>query len=137
MSDDIFAPRKVYAMHSDKQMTKQEFADDTNVNRIVANYGRTGVFSSVTRRVPQYVDTTTVPDLQQAFNLVKQAQAEFAALPADVRAAARNDPRQFLAMVNDPRGREQLVKAGLEVEPREPAPAGGGVTPPAEEPTVE
>nr|UXQ88004.1 MAG: internal scaffolding protein [Microvirus sp.] len=95
----------------------QSHAAETNINNIVAQFQTDGVSPMVNPKDPLYGDFTAPMDLQSAITRSTDAREAFAALPAHVRAAADNDPVEFLAMVEDPEGMTILKKAGLEFLP--------------------
>lgn len=108
----------------------QSLRGETNINNIMAHYEATGTVNRVNRQAPLYGDVSNLPDLRTAIDQVREAQASFDALPSQVRAAAANDPVQFLEMMSRPEGREYLQASGLEIYDQvEPDPA---PTPPAE-----
>lgn len=82
--------------------TKQQFKDETDINKIMARYVKTGQLSHLVKKNPIYGDFSSVPDYMSAVALVERAEIAFAALPASVRADCENDPAQFLARVSDP-----------------------------------
>lgn len=109
--------------------TKSSFKDECDVNKIVSRYQKTGQLPSLIKNNPRYGDFASVPDFQDALNLVAHAQEQFAALPSRVRAECYNDPAVFLDRVQDPAWVEthsdalKGVKAGL-IEDK-PAPGVG------------
>lgn len=101
-------------------VTKQSFADECDINQIMARYEKTGVIDHVTTKVPQWGDVVSVPDFHEAMNIVVKSEELFAALDAHTRDRFGNDPAQMLAFLNDPANRDEAVKLGL-VEAPKPA----------------
>ena len=95
--------------------TRQEFADDCDINNIMAKYETTGFLpNSLNTRDPQYLDLANTPDrLQDALALVDEANKAFMTLPADVRREMDNDPVKFVAWAQNPDNLETLRKYGL------------------------
>lgn len=99
--------------------TKQAFADECDINRIMAryntieNYNAVVAIQSPVRVKPQFGDFTTVPDFVAAQNTLLRAQAMFDALPAVIRDRFANDPAKLLAFLEDPVNRDEAVKLGL------------------------
>lgn len=114
---------RVATDNQERSKTKQDGRDDANVNRIVATYGRTGMWSNVNARQATYGDVSEMLELEQALELVNHANREFMSLPAHVRALAQNDPVRLLGMLADPAQTEILKAAGLPV--RDPVVVGG------------
>lgn len=102
----------------------QGMRGETNINNIMAHYEATGTISRVNRQEPLYGDVSNLPDLRTAIDQVREAQAAFDALPSAVRAAALNDPVQFMELMSTEEGRTFLESQGLEIydQVEEPAP---------------
>lgn len=90
-------------------------ADQCDLNRIVKRYAQTGVWDHLSPRQPTYGDFTGARSLDEAYELVRQAEEEFYSLPADVREKAANDPVRFLEMLASEDGAEILRQAGLPI----------------------
>ena len=79
--------------------THQEFKDECDINRIMAQSVKTGV-------VPQkinpgeYGDFSDVEDFQAAQELIKRSEAQFAAFSSTVRTRFDNSPAKFLEFVH-------------------------------------
>lgn len=102
----------------------QSHAADTNINSIMAKYVSTGGVTHLNAKEPLYGDFSNGESLHTHINRVREAEATFGLLPANVRSAAHNDPVRFIDMVNDTDGRELLEAAGMTFgEPEEPSPA--------------
>lgn len=69
-----------------------------------------------------YADFSTLPDYEQALQIKNAADAQFALLPAHLRARFENDQRQFLAFVHDPKNADEMIKMGLRNPPTEKPP---------------
>jgi len=120
----------VRTINNEPSRTKQEGRLDADVNRIVATYGRTGMWANVNPRTPTFGDVSEMLELEQALELVNKANADFMTLPAKVRAMANNDPRKFLEMMADPEAVKALQAVGLPIKEAE----SGGETPQPETP---
>lgn len=93
--------------------TKQEFADECDINNVVALHQATGSLQHVNQGTPQYGDYSNVLDYQAAKNIVIQAQNAFMQLPAKVRKRMNNDPKQLIEFLEDPANLEEGRKLGL------------------------
>lgn len=91
--------------------TKQEFAAECDLNTIMARYTQTGELPA--GMVGTYGDFSEVPDYLEAQIIIARADAQFSALPAEVRARFENDPAKFLDFVHDPDNLEELQKLGM------------------------
>lgn len=101
-------------------MTKQSFKEQCDINFIVKQHASTGLWSHLNPVAPTYGDVSGAVDLQGSIQAVRNAQADFGALPATVRALAANNPVQFLEMLGNEEAFAHLVAAGLPVEDRAP-----------------
>ena len=102
-------------------MTIQSQAEATDINRIVKRWINGGELPIGSNRQPMYGDFTDAGDFFSAQLKVKEAETQFDALPAAVRAACNHDPGQFLEMVADESRRDELIELGL-VEAQLPLP---------------
>lgn len=121
---------------ADDGMTRQEFADECDINNILATYEKTGVLSHVARGEPQYLDVSNVPDLAGAMAYMFDAEAAFMSLPAIVRREFDNDPLRFVEFAVDPANVERMREWGLAApaKPVEPAPGAPAEVAPGGEP---
>ncbi|WNK13487.1 MAG: internal scaffolding protein [Microvirus sp.] len=100
--------------------TRQEFADECDINVLMQRYETTGVLNAFNMREPQYLDVSDVPDLQASLAMVAAAETAFMTLPAKVRREFDNDPVKFVAFAQDPANLEQMREWDL----APPAPVG-------------
>lgn len=90
-------------------LTQQQFKDECDINRIVAQAQRGIAPSFMARGVAQYLDTTKMPpDLQSAYEVIEQAHDAFMSLPAALRRELDDDPRNLEHIT-----REQIDKYRL------------------------
>ena len=101
-------------------LTRQEFAEECDINTIMARYEASGVISHVNRATPMYLDTTDYPDLQGAMDQFREASLAFNALPASVRREFDNDPQLFVDFASDKANLPRMREWGL--APPEKAP---------------
>lgn len=93
--------------------TRQEFADEVDVNQVMARFEKTGQLPNFVGSAPQYLDVSEVPDLITALNVVEAAKAAFMTLPAKTRAEFENDPVQFVAFAENPENLDRMREWGL------------------------
>lgn len=108
----------------DPSRTRQEFADECDINVLMSKYEATGVVSHVNQREPFYLDVGDgVLPLQEALDTVRAAEAAFMSLPAKARAEFDNDAVRFVAFAQDPANVEKMREWGLaKAAPVEPPP---------------
>ncbi len=114
---------KTRTPEGEESRTRQSFAEDADINRIMGKWRKTGFIENVTLHTPVYGDFSTGADYLEAKNALKTAQEVFDALPARVRARVHNNPAELIGFVMNPNNAEELRDLGLAnaVDP-EPAP---------------
>lgn len=109
--------------------TRQEFLQESDVNRLVERFRDTGSFydplttAKTSQQRPLFGDFTNIPDYQQCLDVVIDAEQRFASLSSRVRERFANDPAQLLAFLSDSENRDEAIELGLlpkPVEPQEP-----------------
>lgn len=97
-------------------MTKQEFADECDINVLMRRFQSTGDISvlNFTTRRPMSGDFTSAPEsYHEALNFVTDTKNEFMKLNADIRSRFHNDPQEFLTFISDASNAEEMVRLGL------------------------
>lgn len=120
-----FVPHdRVHPERGEASMTRQEFAEECDINALMARYEKFGVWPyPVQGAVPQYLDLSGVPDnLMDVMNVVLQAESAFLSLPAVVRRDFDNDALKFVAFASDPTNVDKMREYGLmaPIEPEAP-----------------
>lgn len=105
----------------DPSRTRQSDAAEADINTIVRNFGLTGQLPQGVR-IPEYGDFDVVSDYRSAVEAIRNADASFMAMPADVRFKFSNDPQQFLEFCANPENLEEMRKLGLAVPAAVPPP---------------
>lgn len=105
---------------SEPKITDQSFKRLCDVNVIMENYAKTGMFSHVNSKEPKYIDNTTIPNLEEAFDIVTRAENLFYELPAEIRKLMDNDPSKLESFVFDQANKEMLLKHGIITEQKTP-----------------
>lgn len=110
----------------DASRTIQSQKDEADINVIVKNFGITGKMPENVR-VPRFGDFEMVGDYRDAIHAVREAEASFMAMPANVRSEFENDPQLFLEFCGDPANLPRMRELGLAVPlptpPDPPAPS--------------
>lgn len=112
-------------------MTKQEFRDTTDINKMVAQYELTGLVQNANGGVPMYGDVSEMLDYKEAADKVGRANSMFAALPAELRERFGNDPGRMISFLSEAKNVDEAVRLGIVVlreRPgyKEPVKADGG-----------
>jgi len=90
-------------------MTRQEFADEADINKIMAKYD--GAWPPPPNDfdvTSLYLDVSNVPNLMEAHEYMAQATKSFMSLPAKVRREFNDDARAFVAFASDPNNLDQM-----------------------------
>lgn len=112
----------------DPSLTQQQFAEEADINVMMARFGVTGHMPS-SIRMPTYGDFSGVGDYRSAMDVVVKAQNEFMTLPPDVRLRFGNDPQQLIAFLENPSNADEARKLGLVNLPATPTGGDGGKPP--------
>lgn len=90
--------RRIVTASSKPSRTRQSFRDECDINLIMSKYSKNGGFELPTRP-PVYADVYDTPDLQTAYEVMRDAEDAFMRLPSDLRKYLDNDPRRMLAEI--------------------------------------
>lgn len=104
---------RVQLVCEDVSLAKQSFAEETEINRIMARYAKSGIVDHVSRYRGNYGDFSEVTDYHSALLQVMEAREAFESLPAMIRAKFGNDPGSFLEFMQDPSNVEEIIELGL------------------------
>lgn len=114
-------------------LTVQADAEEADINTIVRRFGITGELP-LNRRVPLNIDFSEGNvDYRECLDAVKNAEASFATLPADIRKRFDNDPAKLVDFALDPKNFEELKTLGVAPKAAEP-PKGEPAKAPAADP---
>lgn len=102
-------------MPADAQPAKQSFKDECDINRIMKKYLNTGTIPQGLA-VGRYGDFSEGVDYLDAQVTIKNAEAQFLAVPAQLRKEFDNDPARFLDWVHDPKNLDRMQQLGLLTE---------------------
>ena len=108
---------------SEPKLTDQSYKNQCDINIIMANYAKTGMLSHTTTIEPKFIDNTSIPTLEEAFDIVNRAEEAFYSLPPDIRRLMDNDPSQLELFIQDPNNKDILLKNGVIVQKQEPKPS--------------
>lgn len=100
---------------SGPSLTRQEFAEECDINSLMARYDGHDI-GAIMRRdvVPQYADFTQMPtNLLDYMSFMQEAERSFMLLPAVVRRTFDNSAMEFVAFASDPGNLDQMREWGL------------------------
>lgn len=103
-------------------LTRQEFAEECDINTLMARYEKTGIVSHVRTQEPAYFDASDVPDLATALAIAHDAEVAFMTLPAATRREFDNDPIAFVQFAGDPANLPRMREWGLAPPEKVPDP---------------
>lgn len=104
-------------------IVQQNEKDNADINVIMRRFGATQTIpAELIRDTGVFDDFTGVVDFQEAMEAGARMREAFLLLPAKVRAQLNNDPRELVAVLNDPDQADRAVELGLRKKPED---AGG------------
>jgi len=116
--------KRVHPPRSNKpSMTQQHHKNDADINTIVERALRSGVLpQSGKQPVYGFMPSETYHEL---IMLVDAQTQKFRSFPAKIRNRFNNDPRSFLAFLENKENRAEAIELGLipRPEPEDPKPA--------------
>lgn len=98
-------------------LTQQHMKDETDIRKIIDKYDRTGLIGHVQRGVAQYGDFSEINEYREALDIIANANATFAELPAVIREKFANDAGAFLEFATNPENLEEMQVMGLAPKP--------------------
>lgn len=125
-------PIRVQKENRGEIVAHQSFADESNINKLMERWKRTGTVPQQTAP-PHYGDFTNAGDYLEACNQVVAAQQAFNTLPAEIRYRFENSPYELLFFLEDPNNLEEAYELGILERPE--APVEAQAEPPVEEPS--
>ena len=87
--------------------TKQSFADETDINKILKRAQKSGTISHLNQYEPRYGDFSHF-DFGEAQLKLAQGREIFDALPVELRSEFSNRPGDFFDYVNNPENKDRL-----------------------------
>lgn len=115
---DALSDANGIAFPVEERMTSDEFAEESDINVIMARFGKTGVLPE-NFAMPASGDFTGLSDFKTAMDMVVAAQQEFLKVPAEIRKRFANDPQLLMEFLEDGSNRDEAVKLGLVQAPPE------------------
>lgn len=97
----------------DASKTRQEFAEECDINTIMDRYEKSGAITHVNQTTPIYMDVSSMPDLRASLDIMREASLAFYSLPAKVRREFDNSPQDFVTFAQDPANLERMREWGL------------------------
>lgn len=97
----------------EESRTKQSAANECDINILMAKYQNTGSLTHVNSMIPSYGDFSSTDDYLSASLKLMAADKAFQELPAQTRKRFSNDPRRFVAFVEDEDNYEEAREMGL------------------------
>lgn len=105
---------RVYTEVDSKTLTDQSFKNNSDINFIVEQVRKTGLLPQQSQdKIPQFLDLSSIPDLEGAFNIAEQAAELFYDLPSAIRKEMDNDPSKLEIYLKDPKNKDTLIKNGI------------------------
>ena len=98
----------------EESRTRQEFVKECDINRVMAQYHRTGMLSHVREHMGEYMDLTETPEsFVEAQQQIAKATEFFMGLPSNIRARFLNNAGEFLDFISDRENLDEMRELGL------------------------
>lgn len=107
---------RVQTFFSGESRTHQSFADEVNINTIMAKYAARGILDHIQAHGGRYENLPDALDYHENMNLMIAADEAFASLPAAIRSRFDNHPGDFLEFIKDPDNQDEINEMGLGVQ---------------------
>lgn len=114
--------KRVRTINSLPTLTQQQFKDQSDINKIMERYERTGTVTHL-RNAAQgvYADLTTLPSYHEAMQTIVKANDAFDEVPASIRNKFDNDPQKLIDFLKDDKNNKEAVELGLKaLAPQDP-----------------
>ncbi len=115
-----------------ESMTKQSFADECDLNKIIAKFRKAGLVDQLHQEPERFADVSGMTDYHEALNVVASTRELFAELPADLRLRFVNDAGVFVKFAADTENDDEMRELGLLPPKRPPEGPEGGAGEPSQ-----
>ena len=95
-----------------ESLTHQSFADECDINKIMAKFAKTGTVTHLNADQPNYGLATSI-DFKEAMDTVTGSLDAFQDIPSEIRALFDNDPAAFLEFAENPDNIPEMARMGL------------------------
>lgn len=112
----IYGSHEKRTIKTGKSLTQQHFADECDINNIMARYEKTGMLIDPLNpptRQPLFGDFIAMPSYQEAQNAIREGVELFESLPARIRKMFNNDPVAYCDFISDRSNLDQALEMGL------------------------
>lgn len=97
--------------------TQQHFANEVNINQIMAKYERTGFLTDPTKRATREAIFGTIVNQNMSYhdmvNHQNEVYEEFMQLPSQIRKRFGNDPHNLIEFLSHSKNKDEAQKLGL------------------------
>lgn len=108
--------QKLYCL--DESKTDPSAQKGCCINHIVAQYTKTGMFPHFPEKTPHYIDTSELPNVLEAHQIVADANEMFYELPLEIRKGMDHNPANLETYLSDDKNTEILIKYELIEKPK-------------------
>lgn len=119
-------PPKEGIVNNLPSLTQQQFAEEADINNIIASYNTTGLLTNPlvqSARQPLYGDFSSLPaDYMQVQQQLLDAQMQFMELPSKIRQRFNNNPGELVTFLQNPENFAEAIELGLMEKSSIPAP---------------
>ena len=127
-------PHRVGFETTGESLTQQHFAEECEINNIIAFHDKTGLIKNVQQGIAQYGDYSEVNEYRENLDMIRAADESFMQLPSHIRRLFNNNAGDFFEFATNPENEQKLVEMGLaEAKPLEVADNLGNTVSPSSE----
>lgn len=112
---------RVHPKLSDKKLVDQSHKNMCDINIIMERYRKTGMLPQFREKIPYFVDNTGIKSIEEAHELVNEANYLFEQIPSHIRKLMDNNPANLVDFIKNPENIDVCTKYGL-IEPQSVAP---------------
>ena len=105
----------------DPVLTKQEFADDADINKVIARCLKSNLPLPSVIAAPLFADVSEVGSFDECLRRVQAANEAFDELPAHLRTEFDNEPSKLIRFLADPANVPKAIDLGLLDKPAQQA----------------
>ena len=114
---NIERPLRIRTENNEQSMTKQNLIDQADINKLIKSHGVTHIVQNANALEALYGIEITSMDLQDAQQMIYDAEKLFNEVPSELRKKFGNDAGAFIDYATNPDNLSEMQKMGLAPPP--------------------
>lgn len=123
-------PPRLKTINNEQTMTQQNLVEQADINKLIRSHGVSHIVQNANALEALYGMEITSMDLQDAEQMIKDAEKLFNEVPSEIRKKFANDAGAFIDYATNPDNLEEMQKLGLAKIPTEESPVKVQITNP-------